>query len=256
MADNCQDEQARVDAAIEALEATKRKPAGDGGTVGNLTSEEFALASELDGLEVKDQGHRERAEPVPADITARMEEVRVELVDVRAKLSPWQPELGERANAIRQAQNVLTECLQRANRGSRPKITIRCSISWKHTAPGRYDSNIPATFYSLELTLVVGSDQPEESRPLPLPPELGREDGVETDAGVDFAPGITAKLGRHQWTRPGKALGRRSHFGCYGSATFEIDLIQLPDMTEDELRRVAESHVTFCDPFKHELELQ
>src|SRR6185295_3679666 len=106
---------------------------------------------------------------------------------------------------------------------------VRCSLQWKDTAL-RFDGTLPATFYTLQLTLDVGSDL------------------------VSGEPG-SAKQGRREWTRTGRADGSRSHYGCAGSASFTVDRAQLDGMSDAALRQLAESYVTYCDPFSVPLQL-
>ena len=55
--------------------------------------------------------------------------------------------------------------------------------------------------------------------------------------------------------RSGRADGSRSHYGCSGSASFTVDRMNLDGMSEEALRQLAESHVTYCNPFGFPLQL-
>ena len=106
---------------------------------------------------------------------------------------------------------------------------VRCSLRWKDTMK-RFDDALPATFYTLHLILDVGTEVADG--------ELG-----------------PVKKGRREWSRSGRADGSRSHYGCSGSASFTVDRMNLDGMSEEALRQLAESHITYCDPFGVPLQL-
>ena len=112
-------------------------------------------------------------------------------------------------------------------------IEVVLGVSWKNIAQ-RYDSSIPATFYTLQFTVKIPVDD--------------RVSGPDPAFGPG-APSSQPGYRELQWTREAKVEGSRSHYGCTGSGEVRIPATIYVGITEADIRSRAEAQCTWCGPW-------